>query len=298
MSISATIDPDGTSGGPLVETLGVSNYASYLRRFRWSTMMERLQAHGVSWKVYNGTGGGILDNMLVFFKACAPGTPLYELGIRPTFPNDFLSDVAANRLPQVSWLLSGAVETEHPGYSRPLAGEIVARQVIEALIARPEIWRKTVLFISWDENGGFFDHVAPPTPRRGTRGEYLTVASLPQASAGIRGPIGLGFRVPMLVISPFSRGGLVCSDVFDHTSTLRFLEARFGVAVPNLSRWRRGVTGDLTSAFNFAAKPNFARPALPRADAGACSKFAPASSTAGSFPKQERGTRKRPSGPR
>ncbi len=296
MSISGTIDPDGTHGGPLVETLGASNFASYLRRFTWTTMMERLQAHGVTWKVYNGTGGGIVDNMLLFFKAFAPGSALYELGIQPTFPNDFLSDIAAGRLPQVSWLLTDPSETEHPGSSTPAAGETVGRQVIEALIAKPDVWKKTALFITWDENGGFFDHVAPPTPPKGTKGEYLTVANLPQESAGIRGPIGLGFRVPMLVISPFSRGGLVCSEVLDHTSTLRFLETRFGVEVPNLSSWRRSVTGDMTSAFNLAAKPNFARPALPRATAGACSKFEPPKSTVGPFPKQEPGTRNRPSG--
>ncbi len=67
----------------------------------------------------------------------------------------------------------------------------------------------------------------------------------------------------MLVVSPFARGGLVCSDTFDHTSTLRFLESRFGVEVPNLSQWRRSVTGDLTSAFNFAAKPKVGHPGLP-----------------------------------
>jgi phospholipase C len=79
----------------------------------------------------------------------------------------------------------------------------------------------------------------------------------------VAGPIGLGFRVPMLVVSPFSRGGFVASQTFDHTSTLRFLETRFGVQVPNLSSWRRSVTGDLTSAFNFA-KVNTSVPALPQ----------------------------------
>jgi hypothetical protein len=77
-----------------------------------------------------------------------------------------------------------------------------------------------------------------------------------------KGPIGLGFRVPMLIVSPFSTGGFVCSDTFDHTSLLRFLETRFGPEVPNLSAWRRSVTDDLTSAFNFAA-PNATVPALP-----------------------------------
>jgi phospholipase C len=209
-----------------------------------------------------------------------------------------LADLAADRLPRVSWLTASVFDSEHPGFSTPVSGEIVARQVIEALVAHPKIWRKTALFMTWDENGGFFDHVRPPTPPKGTPGEYLTVSSLPAAAQGIRGPIGLGFRVPLLVISPFSRGGLVCSDTFDHTSTLRFLETRFRVKVPNLSRWRRRVTGDLTSAFNFAARPNAKRPTLPvlsAADAK-CSSPTPVAVPNQPFPKQERGKRRRPSG--
>jgi phospholipase C len=114
--------------------------------------------------------------------------------------------------------------------------------------------------------------VAPPTPPNGTKGEFLTVSKLPAAAAGIRGPVGLGFRVPMPVVSPYSRGGLLGSDTFDHTSILRFLETRFGVELPNLSGWRRKVTGDLTSAFNFAAAPRTKAPALaaPAGAAGQC----------------------------
>src|SRR5215471_3546484 len=110
---------------------------------------------------------------------------------------------------------------------------------------------KTLLIVTFDENGGFFDHVAPPLAPPGTPGEFLTTDPLPQAAEGIRGPIGLGPRVPTLIVSPFSRGGFVSSDVFDHTSTLRFLETRFGAEVPNLSAWRRSTVGDLTSALNF-----------------------------------------------
>ena len=130
------------------------------------------------------------------------------------------------------------------------------------MTSNADLWTKTALFITYDENGGFFDHVPPPVPPAGTPGEYLTVEPLPSIAGGIRGPIGLGFRVPMLVVSPFSRGGFVCSDVFDHTSLLRFLETRFGPEVPNLSAWRRSVTGDLTSAFNFA-RPDSSVPPLP-----------------------------------
>ena len=170
------------------------------------------------------------------------------------------------------------------------------RQVVEALMSNKAVWEKTALFITFDENGGFFDHVKPPTPPSGTKGEFLTVSKLPAAASGIRGPIGLGFRVPMLIVSPFSRGGLVSSDVFDHTSILRFLETRFGVEVPNLSAWRRKTTGDLTSAFNFAARPKDGRASLPPVGPTMCTTYAPPTSTGGPFPTQEHGKRKRPSG--
>jgi phospholipase C len=141
-------------------------------------------------------------------------------------------------------------------------GEVALSQVLQALTSNASLWSKTALFATYDENGGFFDHVPPPVPPAETKGEYLSVEPLPSIAGGIRGPIGLGFRVPMLVVSPFSRGGLVCSDTFDHTSLLRFLETRFGPEVANLSEWRRSVTGDLTSAFNFL-RPNATVPALP-----------------------------------
>jgi phospholipase C len=118
------------------------------------------------------------------------------------------------------------------------------------LMSNPAVWSKTVVFHSHDENDGFFDHVPPPVAPAGTPGEYVTTSPLPGAAQGIAGPIGLGYRVPMLVLSPFSRGGHVASEVSDHTSQLRFLEARFGVKAPNISAWRRAHTGDLTSTLH------------------------------------------------
>jgi phospholipase C len=117
-------------------------------------------------------------------------------------------------------------------------------------VANPEVWSKTVLFHMYDENDGFFDHVVPPVAPKGTPGEYLTVSPLPDDADNTAGPIGMSFRVPMLVLSPFSRGGHVASEVFDHTSQLRFLEERFGVKAPNISSWRRHTAGDLTSALH------------------------------------------------
>jgi phospholipase C len=296
MSMSASIDPAGKHGGPLVETL-VATRNEMAGKFTWPTMPERLSAHGVSWKVYTAPGG-ILDSVLPYFKAYQnkSGTP-YQRGIAPIYPDDFLSDLSSNKLPQVSWILSSVLDSEHPGFSGPHVGEVFARQVFEALVNHPSIWQKTALFLTYDENGGFFDHVRPPTAPKGTPGEYLTVSKLPAAASGIRGPMGLGFRVPLLVVSPFSRDGLLCSDTFDHTSTLRFLETRFGVPVPNLSKWRRKATGDLTSAFNFAARPRSGRPSLPNVTDGSCSSYVAPANTSGPFPKQEKGPkRKRPSG--
>ena len=121
-------------------------------------------------------------------------------------------------------------------------------------------------------------------------------ATLPAEAQGIRGPIGLGIRVPMIVVSPFSRGGLVSPDTFDHTSTLRFIETRFGARVPNLSAWRRRVTGDLTSAFDFAAKPRYGVPALPQAAVAPTCGSLPPPAASGAFPRQAAGKRRRPSG--
>jgi phospholipase C len=295
MSMSATIDPGGKHGGPWVHT----NVLDRTPRFSWTTMPEHLQKRGVSWKVYTDPGTGAFDNVLTYFKQYAPGSALASRGIVPTYPTDFMNDLASGRLPHVSWVLPSVASSEHPGFSTPVSGELVARQVVEALVSHPKVWRKTALFLTWDENGGFFDHVKPPTPPRHTKGEFLTVAKLPAEAEGIRGPIGLGFRVPMLVVSPFSRGGLVCSDVFDHTSTLRFLETRFGARVPNLTPWRRRVTGDLTGAFNFAARPRYGRPRLPEpnnSSAAQCIGGSPPPVPHERFPRQARGKRPRPSG--
>jgi phospholipase C len=134
--------------------------------------------------------------------------------------------------------------------------------VLATLTSNPEVWSKTVMFHMYDENDGFFDHVPPPVPPAGTKGEFLTQRTLPSDANGIRGPVGMSFRVPLLVISPFSRGGHVASQVFDHTSQLRFLEERFGVRAPNISAWRRKTAGDLTSTLH-PGHADSSVPALP-----------------------------------
>ena len=265
-ALSATLDPAGHHGGPIVE-----NQTEQFT-LRWETMPERLEATGVSWKAYNPPGGkyqptnslaiAVSDNVLLSFARYAdPTTELHRRAFRPLFPNDFASDVRTGALPQVSWLIPPNGYDEHPP-APPALGMAYTHHVLDILASNPRVWAKTVLFVMYDENDGFFDHVAPPTPPAATAGEHLTVDPLPTDANGIAGPVGLGFRVPMLVVSPFSRGGYVSSDTFDHTSQLRFLEERFGVQAPNLSAWRRSVTGDLTSTLD-VGHPDASVPSLP-----------------------------------
>ena len=263
LSVSATLDPAGQAGGPLLHTLA-SDYASYVGRFSWTTMFEQLQSRGISWKVYNGSGGGVLDNMLVFFKQFQSNPTLNALGLKPTLPGGLHGRPRRRDAARRSRGCSpGSTRPSTRATPRPRSASIATRQILEAIWSKPKLWAKTAIFITWDENGGFFDHVAPPTPPPGTPGEYVTVNPLPSDASGVAGPIGLGFRVPMIVVSPFSRGGFISSDRFDHTSMLRFLETRFGAEVPNLSAWRRAHTGDLTSAFNFAGAATTRVPRLP-----------------------------------
>ncbi|MEV7281005.1 phosphocholine-specific phospholipase C [Streptomyces sp. NPDC093111] len=172
---------------------------------------------------------------------------LFERGLRRvesgTLADAFRADVAAGTLPEVSYLVPSAVDSEHPGASSPVASASLVYKVLDALGAHPEVWRHTVVLINYDENDGFFDHVPPPVP----------AADDPAGDAERwKGqPTGLGIRVPLLVVSPWSVGGFVCSETFDHTSVIRFLEQLTGVREPNITPWRRTVTGDLTSAFDF-----------------------------------------------
>lgn len=211
--------------------------------------------------------------------------PLYK-GIANTMPDGgFLAslkeDIAKGKLPEVSWIVAPAAYSEHPGPSSPVQGAWYIQEVLNALTENPDIWSQTVFLVNFDENDGYFDHVpSPSAPSRDESGipqgkttlsdqqmsyEYFdhpavaTAKSQPQPDGRVYGP---GVRVPMYVISPWSRGGWVNSQVFDHTSILRFLEQRFGVEEPNISPYRRAVCGDLTTAFDFKNPNMMAIPSL------------------------------------
>jgi phospholipase C len=271
--MSGTLDPAGANGGPVLTTPGFADAVRAVGSVSWPTMPEALSDHNISWKVYQPPGSAVpvsqlslaagFNNLLYFKQYQQPGSDLYNRAFLPSWPGDFAADVRQGTLPQVCWLLPPVVDSEHPS-AVPALGESFVSQVLSTLVANPDVWSKTVMFVTYDENGGFFDHVAPPTPPSGTPGEFITANPLPHDAGGVSGPIGLGFRVPTIVVSPFSRGGYVNSDTFDHTSMIRFLETRFGVPVPNLSAWRRSAVGDLTSTLGFATKDASA-PSLPAA---------------------------------
>ncbi|MGW0779373.1 phosphocholine-specific phospholipase C [Streptomyces sp. NPDC002913] len=260
--------------------------------YDWGTYAERLEKAGRSWKTYTEwenftdnqieffttfkaiarkalvrTGGhtymesfyaavretedaggrerllGLLDEGVATLTTAERS--LFERGLRRvgtgTLADAFAADVAAGTLPEVSYLVPSAVDSEHPSVSSPVHSATVVYKILDALGRHPDVWRHTVVLVNYDENDGFFDHVPPP----------VAPAEVTEEQWEGR-PTGLGVRVPLLVVSPWTVGGHVCSEVFDHTSVIRLLERWTGVEEPSIGAWRRQVTGDLTSAFDFS----------------------------------------------
>lgn len=281
-------------------------YTYYGSSFTWKTIPEVLQDAGISWRIYqdpNDNWQGAMNGALAFkgFREAKPGSPIYENGLKQWTLADLKNDVINGTLPAVSWVCPSQLQSEHPGApSSPERGGFFTQQVLEALTAKTETWSKTVLFVTFDENDGLFDHLPPPaipsinidgTPagkstvdvtglyyqdpgvpykdilyeRFGLPPEKATYPMLTPTDtvSGSRRPWGLGPRVPMYIVSPWSKGGWVDSQVFDHTSVGMFLEKRFGIRVDSISAWHRAVCGDLTSAFDFKTPNDPKWPTLP-----------------------------------
>ena len=308
---------DGKGGGPVVD----NSEAGYA----WTTYPERLEQAGVSWRIYQDSGDGLDaaggwgwiedayrgnygDNSLLYFdqyRTAQPGDPLYDKARTGTdvkagdgYFDRLRADVTSGNLPQVSWIAAPEAFSEHPNWPANYGAWYVS-QVLDALTADPDVWARTVLLITYDENDGYFDHVVPPfAAAAGQGGSTMdtTLEHFPGNSTYAPGPYGLGQRVPMLVVSPWSTGGYVCSETFDHTSIIRFLERRFGVYEPQISPWRRAVCGDLTSAFDFSLTQD--RPArLPGTDgyqppdSDRHDSYVPVPPARQSLPRQEKGLR-------
>ncbi|WP_433382656.1 phosphocholine-specific phospholipase C [Actinoplanes sp. CA-142083] len=255
----------------------------------WKSYAEQLQKAGVSWRVYqceDDYGDNGLEYFDTFAKldpaqggTAAPGNVFYDNGVKNVpEPVTGLSgnadninaairaDVLAGELPRVSWVVNNQFFSEHP-VTAPSNGAYFLRGLLDALNADPEVFNSTLVVLNYDENDGQFDHVPPPVPAPGEADEFVA-GTLDAYGITAPVPVGLGFRVPMLLISPWTRGGWVTSEVSDHTSVIQFLEkwtAAIGrpAICPNISAWRRRVCGDLTAAFDFAS-PVYGLPRLPQ----------------------------------
>jgi phospholipase C len=244
---TGSIDPDGKHGGPIIDNEAPTG------GYTWTTYPERLEAAGVSWKVYASKDDTKAFNMLNYFRPfqnASKSSPLYTRGIAPVSDGQFAYDCLHDQLPTVSWLCPPRIASEHPEHM-PADGAAFVASIIDAIAANPDVWAKTAFILNYDENDGLFDHVQPPLPPRGQAHEWIN---------GL--PIGGGFRVPCIIVSPWTTGGWVCSEQFDHTSVLQFLEKFTGVREPNVTGWRRQTFGDLTAAFRFQ-QPSAKIPTLP-----------------------------------
>jgi phospholipase C len=280
----------------------------------------------------NSFTGNFADATVLYFNQYAtasPGTPLFDnaatgtdiLSIIPPsgapeqdwlawaehqFDN-FRNDVQSGNLPQVSWIAAPAGYTEHADWPMNYGAWYIS-QIFNILVSNPDVFSKTVLIVNYDEGDGSFDHIVSPTPPPAPgfgastvsiENEIVTESGEPANFPS--GPIGLSTRVPLIAISPWSKGGFVNSQVFDHSSLIQFIEKRFGVFEPNISPWRRAAVGDLTSVFNFANPnhghvklPNTADflPSIPELAGGSVPDFIPSLDTVLiGVPQQEKGVR-------
>ena len=298
--------------------------------FRWPTIPDVLQKAGISWRIYqdpNDNWTGAMHGCLAFdsFRNAKPGDPIYENGMRHWSLEDLANDVKNKTLPQVSWILPSQSNSEHPGApSSPYRASDFTHQVLSAITSNPEVWSKTVFFLTFDENDGLFDHLpAPAVPSYNLDGTLAGKSTIDVAGmyfhddkdnledmetarvyidkrdniSGNLRPWGMGPRVPLYILSPWSKGGWVDSAVADHTSVGQFLEKRFGIVIPAISPWHRAVSSDLTSAFDFVTPNDPKLPIMPDTSGferiDAASKELP-KATAPQQPSQlyqERGTR-------
>jgi phospholipase C len=274
-------------------TMPEPGYTYQGNAFQWPTIPDTLDKEGISWRIYqdpNDNWTGAMHGCLAFesFRNAKPGSSIYENGMRHWPVGKLKEDVMNNRLPQVSWVLPSKKDCEHPGApSSPYRGADFTHAVLDAITSNPDVWSKTVFFLTFDENDGFFDHLpAPAVPSYnldntlagkstiGLEGMYFDARDPEQPGSskyiderdtitGMIRPWGMGPRVPMYIISPWSKGGWVNSQVTDHTSVAQFIEKRFNIVIPAISPWHRAVSGDLTSAFDFETPNDPVFPSMP-----------------------------------
>ena len=246
----------------------------------WRFYARDLQQAGIDWRVYqciDDYGDSGTEYSTQIFQSRLDG-PLWQRGVATvdesrhtglTANADNLAaairdDVVAGKLPQISYVVSNQLFSEHPDAAAVNGGYLISK-VLEALAADPDVLNSTAVIVNYDENDGQFDHVPPPVSPPGEYDEWLDDDSWTGASVAT--PVGLGFRVPLMILSPWTRGGWVYSETADHTSVIRLME-RWTKAIGKparsrqISPWRRRVCSDLVRAFDFE-HPVYGLPKLP-----------------------------------
>ncbi|KAF8588334.1 phosphoesterase-domain-containing protein [Ramaria rubella] len=260
-------------GGPTVdnnETPGCEGPGHNISCFpmKWKTFPEYLEDADVTWQVWQDLDN-FDDNPFAWFSTYqnAPANSvLAEKGTAFLGLNAFYSAAASGTLPQVSYIIGPTELSEHPP-NGPRDGGFLQQQIVNAVLHSPK-YSSTVLLISYDETGGWADHVVPITSRPGTAGEWLDQD--PFDPTTVSGPVvsGPGFRLPFTAVSPWTRGGYVYTAHSDHGSQIMFLEkwltaiGKKGVITDQLNPWRRENMADLTQMFDFE-HPDFSIPDLP-----------------------------------
>jgi acid phosphatase len=205
----------------------------------FATIGDRLSAKKISWAWYSGGWDDALaghpdalfqfhHQPFAFFAKYADGTAAKAAHLRDE--KEFIAAAQAGKLPEVAFVKPLGEVNEHPGYTNVLSGEVHTEDLINAVRNGPD-WKNTAIIITYDEHGGFWDHVAPPVVDRW----------------------GPGARVPTLIISPFARAGFVDHTRYDTTSILAFIEHRWKLA-PLTDR--DAAANDLTAAFDFEHGPH------------------------------------------
>ena len=195
----------------------------------FTTIMDELDAHDISWKYYNGVNStyktpGAWNPLPAFESFKTNQSRLNNLA-----PNDeFVNDVANGTLANVVWVMPKAEESEHPP-SDVKAGEHYVESVINTVM-QSKYWNSTAVFLTWDDWGGWYDHVPPP-----------------QIDS-----FGLGFRVPCLVISPYAKQGFIDHTQADFASILKFIETAHSLSP--LTK-RDAANSDMVGAFDFSQPP-------------------------------------------
>lgn len=195
--------------------------------FDFQTLADSLEARGMSWKYY-APGRGQFGYSFSALNAISHirFTSLWNKHVVPT--EDFVQDAITGQLPAVSWVVGDVFVSEHPPFS-VCAGENWTVQQLNAVMQGPD-WNSTVVFLTWDDFGGFYDHVPPPVVDR----------------------FGFGPRVPLLIISPWVKKGHISHTTLEFSSLLKFVETRFGMSP--LTQRDAGAH-DMSDSFDFNQSP-------------------------------------------